>query len=206
MGIKDQNNMDNGYEKLSKDLKNLPKVNAPDDFEYKLMVKIQNGQFETAKVKNESGKLWKFIPATAVALSALIIFFVVQETSVNNGNPYFDGIEQPVAKTDNIPDTVNLRGPASPAIDDGSYLVIHPNDVVKKEKPVTARPRLKGVDVDGLIDGSLINRSGLNRQHVVGHGNKSFNGFLVDKDRKEIERLRARLDSIKAEKKKKIAN
>jgi hypothetical protein len=50
MGIKDQNNMDNGYEKLIKDLKKLPKVDAPDNFEYNLMTRIQNGQFETKKV------------------------------------------------------------------------------------------------------------------------------------------------------------
>ncbi|MFA8342015.1 MAG: hypothetical protein ACEPO8_03475 [Rhodothermaceae bacterium] len=198
--------MDNGYEKLIKDLKNLPKVDAPDDFEYKLMVKIQNGQFETAEKEDSSGKLWRFIPATAVALSAVIIFFVVKETSGINQNPYIDGVENPVAMTDTTPDTVNLSGPASP-VNDNSYLVIHPNDVIKKEKRTVPQLRLRGVDVDGLIDGSIKNRSGGREQQVVGHGNNRFNGFLVEKDRKEIAELRAKIDSIKTErKKKKIAN
>jgi len=200
--------MNNGYEKLIKDLKNLPKVDAPDDFEYKLMIKIQNGQFETSKVeKDSSNRLWKFIPATAVVLSTVIIFFVVKETAVINQNPYMDGIDNPIALTDNTPDTVNLRGPASPE-NDNSYLVIQPNDVIKKEKRATVpKLNLQGVEVDGLIDGSIKNNSRLSKQHVVGHGIDRFNGFLVEKNREEIAELRAKIDSIKAvKKKKKIAN
>lgn len=202
MGKKDHKNMDNGYEKLVKDLKNLPKVDAPDDFDYKLMVKIRNGQFETQKTKDENSRLWRFIPATAVALSALIIFFVVQETSVDNVNPYMDGVEQPLEVADNNSESINLRAPATSQNDD-SYLVVQPNDVIKKENNNQPKPRLQGVDVDNLISGSVKSNIGNRNQHTVGLGNKSFNGFLVDKDRKEIAKLRARLDSLKAEEKKK---
>jgi hypothetical protein len=154
------------------------------------------------KSKTENGILWKFIPATALALSAIVIFFVVQETSVNNVNPYIDGVEQPLQIADNTPDTINLRAPSNSKINEDSYLVIEPNDVIKKERVTKPRPPLNGVDVDNYIDGTLRNNSRSRNQHVVG-GSRSFNGFLVDKDRKEIEKLRARLDSIKAAEKKK---
>ena len=192
MGNKDQN-MDNGYEKLIKDLKNLPKVDAPADFEYKLMTKIQNGQFGDNEIKKETGKLWRFIPATAMALSAIIIFFVVQETSVEPENPYLNNSEQT-----NVAESRSADKPARTLNND--YIANQPNDVSRKQNN-TAKPRLKGVGVDGFIDGKLKSQNSDPRSHIVGNNNR-FDGFLVDKDRKEVEALRARLDSIKAAEKK----
>jgi len=65
-------------------LKELPKVNAPDDFEFNLMLKIQNGQFETEKEeKRQSKLLWILTPA-ALVVTTVILFIVFTGTPINN--------------------------------------------------------------------------------------------------------------------------
>jgi hypothetical protein len=76
------------YEKLISDLKNLPKVNAPPNFESNLWRKINSSE----KSKKESfwDKLFspaKLIPA-GVAVAAIIIFFVMDIKSNQPEDPF----------------------------------------------------------------------------------------------------------------------
>lgn len=70
------------YNKLIKDLKNLPKVEAPKNFETELWRKINSS------VEEKKPSFWekffsprRFVPAAVVIASAVIIFFVVNINS-----------------------------------------------------------------------------------------------------------------------------
>ena len=77
MNEKHYNEEGNKYPEITKLLKELPEVKAPDDFDYKLMIKIQNGQFESNRELNrKSSGSWVFIPAAAVAVSSVLLFFI----------------------------------------------------------------------------------------------------------------------------------
>ncbi len=76
------------YNKLIKDLKNLPKVNAPKNFETELWRKINSS------VEEKEPSFWekffsprRFVPAAAVIASAVIIFFVININSDETENP-----------------------------------------------------------------------------------------------------------------------
>ncbi len=76
------------YDKLIDDLKKLPKVNAPQNFETNLWRKINSSE------KNKKESFWskiftpgKLIPAAAVLASAVIIFFLVDVKSGETENP-----------------------------------------------------------------------------------------------------------------------
>ena len=76
------------YDKLIKDLKKLPKINAPQNFETSLWRKINSSE------RNKKESFWskiftpgKLIPAAAVLASAVIIFFLVDVKSGETVNP-----------------------------------------------------------------------------------------------------------------------
>ena len=76
------------YDKLIKDLKKLPKINSPQNFETNLWRKINSSE------RNKKESFWskiftpgKLIPAAAVLASAVIIFFLVDVKSGETVNP-----------------------------------------------------------------------------------------------------------------------
>ena len=63
---------DNEFKELKKLLKDLPKVNAPDNFEFNLMTKIQNKSFEVKSEKKKGWLTWSLTPAIAFAMSVIL--------------------------------------------------------------------------------------------------------------------------------------
>ncbi len=78
----------NEFEKLRTLLKDLPKVGAPDNFEYNLMTRIHNKNFQIKSEKKRNIFFWVYTPAFALAASAILIFFVITDNSVDNDNPW----------------------------------------------------------------------------------------------------------------------
>ena len=81
-------NEEKKHEKLIDDLKNLPKVNAPQNFEANLWRKINSSERENKE------SFWdkifspgKLVPAAVVIASAIIIFFVVDIKSTKPEDP-----------------------------------------------------------------------------------------------------------------------
>lgn len=86
--VNEMNEEDKTYKKLLDDLKNLPKIDAPKNFETELLRKINSSKYE----KKES--FWnklispgKLAPAAIAIASAAIIFFVVDINSNEMEDP-----------------------------------------------------------------------------------------------------------------------
>ena len=79
---------DNEFKELKKLLKDLPKVNTPDNFEFNLMTKIQNKSFEVKSEKKKSWLTWSLTPAITFAMSVFLIFFVFTGEEESEDNPW----------------------------------------------------------------------------------------------------------------------
>ena len=119
---------DNEFKELKKLLKDLPKVNAPDNFEFNLMTKIQNKSFEVKSEKKKGWLTWSLTPAIAFAMSVFIIFFVFTGEEVSDDNPWNTLprlMEESVAEAE------------TPSLDEDQF----EEKVVKKEIVKTSSPK-----------------------------------------------------------------
>lgn len=191
-----QNN-ENQYESLVSDLKNLPGIKVPSDFEYKLMIRIQNGQFEKVKKEKANNRLWSLIPASALVLSAVVIFFVVQETSIQQDHNYLTIEPQPYSNNYKIRDTLGIREKKDKQ---ETYHVVVNNDAIieeKVEKPSNSPVPVRGMSLDNYLasPGVSGNKKGILVKSSPDFGDEGFymNSY---EDEQEMLRLKARMDSI----------
>lgn len=80
--------------KLLDDLRNLPKVSAPDNFEEELWKKIFSPEGKKESLWQKIFSTNKLIPAAATAIAIIIIFFLVRPNSSDYEDPFM--IEPPV--------------------------------------------------------------------------------------------------------------
>lgn len=85
---------ENINKKLLDDLRNLPKVSAPDNFEEELWKKIFNPESKKESLWQKIFSTNKLIPASATAVAIIIIFFLVRPNSSDYEDPFM--IEPPV--------------------------------------------------------------------------------------------------------------
>lgn len=209
---------DSRFQDITKILKELPKVKAEDNFEFNLLSKIQNGNYDAKKYKENSlSWAWIYAPATALVLSAVLIFFVVSPDE-DFDNPLMSNPPLRAALVSNSPDTMIANSvaenrsafsetalretaatkPASSKVD--PYLVVfQPNDVVVKEKMAYPFSKQKGVDIDNYVGrNDLLGQGG---SQLAGYGDNyfEFDGFFVrtNPDKGQISREKARLDSLR---------
>lgn len=208
------NDEDLRFKDLTKMLQDLPKVTADDNFEFNLLTKIQNGNYNAAKFKeNKIGWAWIYAPATALVFSAVLIFFVFNPEYEDFDNPLLTNPPLRTALISNIPDTMIINSTSGIAENnlspnqkssasiksketENSYVaVFQPNDVVIKEK--IPYPFEQGVDLDNYVGQNGL--QGQSRSQLAAYGNYfDFDGFLVRKNlNKEKAMLeKARLDSL----------
>jgi len=79
---------DNEFGELKKLLKDLPKVNAPDNFEFNLMTRIRNENFEIKSEKKKSIFSWALTPAIAFAATVFLIVFIFTGNEDLDDNPW----------------------------------------------------------------------------------------------------------------------
>lgn len=204
------------HSKLINNLKDLPQIKTPDNFEYNLMVRIQNRDFEKEGAEAPQRGISRYlIPAFSLALTAVVLFFVFSPESSEINPLMID------------PPAIASNGAA--ALETGSKLRSNENDVVLKREETnksrsgkTVSPNVaanskdavvqqnppyplisrNNVSIDDYLTGSKSNRSGINsRSALVNSGNSQsdFEGFLIPQnpDPKLIQRYRAMLDSVK---------
>ena len=70
------NDEENKFSELLNDLKDLPKIKAPDNFEYNLMTRIQNKNFGTVEKERPQFNLVKFLAPSAVVVATIILIFI----------------------------------------------------------------------------------------------------------------------------------
>lgn len=191
-------NTDAQFEKLISDLKNLPKLDAPSNFEYNLMIKIQNGEFEKVIEKKESVWLWRIIPASALVLSTIVLFFIIQDSSNNYIHNYL--AEQPQLYTENykVVDTIGVKSKKMSNNSDTYQIVVNNDAIVEEKIKPDFLTNNKGMSLDNYISES--GNSGKKQGQVLVKSQPDFqeDGFYINPydDFEEIARLKARNDSI----------
>ncbi len=79
---------DNEFSELKKLLKEIPKVKAPDNFEFNLMTKIQNQNFEVKSEKKKSIFSWALTPAIGFAATLFLVVFLFTGNDEIGDNPW----------------------------------------------------------------------------------------------------------------------
>ncbi|NOX18288.1 MAG: hypothetical protein GXO87_08400 [Chlorobi bacterium] len=200
------------YSELRSLLKNLPEIEAPENFEYVLLTKIKNGNFELKTEKKSVSSrwfIWAIGPATAVALSVVLFFFVFDVSSLDQENPFLINpqVRENVAVTAHAPaaekkSAAEKTGKAAvqkEAAMQNYYVVVRPNDVVVKEKdPYPFNPQ-RNLNVDNYFGMQSAGSNGALRTVGAGASQFDFNGFSIPVRRgtKEFEQIKSRIDSLK---------
>lgn len=211
MGKNIYNDEDKQFSNLLNDLKELPRVNAPDNFEFQLMTRIQNKNFETPPEPREQFNLLKFFAPSAVVVTVIILIFVFLPGNEQLDNPLMTDPPQILAQSDheNIIKDQNInddktnkqssnvaRQSSSPSLN----VAVNPNDAVVKPDSKYPIYSNRSVVLDDYISGENKRRNNL-RGNVVKSGEdlQEFDGFFIreEADKKTIERYRALLDSVK---------
>ncbi len=212
-------NDESKYGELIDLLKGLPKVDTPDNFEFNLMTKIKNGNFDlnTKETNFFFGRY--FLPATGLVGVFLIIFFVLSDPATEEINPFLQ--EPPVLKelkaSASVPKIindviiaqkpVNKKGITSSGKNESSKskkalrVVVKPNDVISEEVVDLPFDPSKSVSVDEKIAEKSTVSTTNRRSALVGGASNGFgfDGFYIREkiDRKYLEAWKAKLDSIK---------
>ncbi len=208
---------DGQFEHVTKLLKDLPKVNATDNFEYNLKVKIENKNFGLSTVEEKNFSLWKvFVPASGLVVASVFSFFFFSNTSESFENPFQ---LQPKLRTE-------ITGNILSATGFSNSLKINENDVVvaTKLKPMMKKQKLKkriprkqsvakssiaalpfdtsnSTDLDAVVSGKN-KRTNIDRRASLanaGSSNARFDGFFLreEVDKEYVEAMKARMDSLK---------
>jgi hypothetical protein len=199
------NNKKSIQSNLLKDLKALPKINAPENFEFNLMTRIQNKNFGLVEDKRPKFNFIKFFAPSAAVAAVIILFFVfypqgeqiqqqlaVQKTIGDSQSVVNNSIDKAKEFVENIPNgsisgqhSVQKSTPfASPSTANQNKILI----------PISSQ---RSVSVDDYISGEKTNANRLLGGSTVNSGDKPYSGgFLIEKktDRETLEKYR---DSLK---------
>ena len=226
MGIFTKNTNDEQFKETIEALQNLNKVTAPDNFEFNLMVKINNRQFEKKHYAESNRKVvWILPPAAAVVLSSVFLFIILSSPSEDFQNPL---VTPPVLRAEYQPESPAKKGPVEyyaketnsskasvrdtremtedaitlPSEETNYRVVVQPNDVIVQEKFDLPFDNSNSVNLDSYLDGSKSVRSTspATLAREGGYPVFDFNGFVTRErvDRKTLEAYKNRMDSLKS--------
>ncbi|MCL6099903.1 MAG: hypothetical protein M1391_15165 [Bacteroidetes bacterium] len=209
------NDNDNKHSSLLKDLKNLPKINAPDNFEFNLMTRIENKNFNLPEEVQPKFNLFKFLAPSAVVVTAVLLFFIfyprgeqLNSVQTNKQQPL---VSQSIA--DNTP-TANTQfvekvstKKENPAVNQKQITTEDFQDQALRDqahadnRPMPLQRNPNSVSVDRYISGDNFTRSDLTRGNVVNSGDQPLegNGFLFKQrmSQQTLKRYREVVDSLK---------
>ncbi len=202
------NEEENKFSKMLKDLKDLPKIKAPDNFEYNLLTRIQNKNFGAVE-KSETQFNWvKFLEPSAVVVSAIILFFIFLPSSQENNNQLLQQtkLQNNQLATDNTQSAKNELNntqsvPSNSKMQSNSSNLLGPKGQIAQPSAPSPLYDSRSIRLDDYISGANKNQSNTNRGNIVNNGEESspYDSFVVSEkpDKKTLERYRAVVDSIK---------
>lgn len=210
MGIYIYNDEAKQLSKLIKDLQELPKVEAPDNFEFQLMTRIQNKNFEDNPLLREKFNLVKFFAPSAVVVTVIILFFIFLPKEEQFDNPLMSDPQQIVSQSTSESDVINSKVennseslasiPNTITPSQALNADVNPNDAVVKPNSKYPIFNTRSVAVDEYINGENKRRNTF-QGNVVRSGEDvpEFDGFFIreEADKKTIERYRTMIDSVK---------
>ncbi|OGU58798.1 MAG: hypothetical protein A2V66_01675 [Ignavibacteria bacterium RBG_13_36_8] len=213
---------DKKYKKIIKALKELPHINAPYNFEYYLITKIQNKNFGDLTKKKSYNMFWRLSPVAAAVVSAVILFFVFGDQSSEIENPLMklppaiseseviatDNLgtiesprEMPVERSETAQSHTETSASRIAASEDEELfrVVVRSNDVISKEKIELSLSSANNVDLDSYINGGERTTDRNRRSRLVG-GTESFefDGFYIREqtDPRILGMIKNRIDSL----------
>ena len=201
------NDNENEFSEVIDLLKKLPKIKAPDNFEFNLSTRIQNGNFNLPQENAASKWLtWGLGPITAVALSAIVFFFVISNSGFQKENLLMQNPElRQSANVDNNPGIrsnfkmLNKEDEFSQSFSDKLRAILGPNDVVVK-KTQFPFSHTNSIDLDAYINGNKGTAQSNSNIKTVSSGPASinFNGFgiLVKTSPEQLAAMREKMDSL----------
>jgi hypothetical protein len=224
MGLNNYNDSEDKFSETLKALKELPKVNAPDDFEFNLMIKITNGELNSEEEEKRQSKwIWILAPA-AFVVTSVILFVTLTRSDIdrqlnplqNQGSIYAgktgDTSMKGKGNSGIIPKTAQKRGSqtqTSLPSQDQQYLADR-NAPPLPEYYYNPLSNERSFKLDNLLKGGSGNR--LNRNQTVDDANKLPDEFFQNegnlqkslKDKKAVKdslrKMVSRNDSLKMKK------
>jgi hypothetical protein len=191
--------------KLVEDLKSLPKVKAPENFELNLMTRIQNQNFGGIKKERLRFSYFKFLAPSAVVVTAFILFFVF----FYSGQSTINNLQPPVVVSDSQGNIASVKTDLAQnnpevkkSVAAGQRVA---NDAVTQQNQsnITKYPinRNRSVSLDDYISGESEKNSNVQQGNVVNDGENApdFDGFFVRQksDKATIAKYRSVMDSLK---------
>ncbi len=193
------------YSNLLNDLKNLPKINTPENFEFNLMTRIQNENFGDTKNPKTNFSIYKFLAPSAIVVTVILLFFLFY--------PQKNEIQNQLNQHRSVADTQSFASNINKKVEE--QLIpkneLKPKEIKKeissqntnqKEKSGTIQELLnqRSISVDDYLSGSTVTNRALQRSNVVKSGDEPIvDGFFIEKqtDKKTIEKYRNALDSLR---------
>ncbi len=209
------NDNNSKFSNMVKDLKNLPKVNAPENFEFNLMTRIENKNFNLAEEEQPKLNFIKFLAPSAVIVTVLLLFFIFYPRGEELNNVYTN--QQPPSVSQSLANNTtaanasaakkklhakenliaNQRQIASEDLQDRSLK--NQSRANNKPSPLQQNPNV--VSVDKYISGDNFTRSDLSQGNVVNSGDQPAenDGFLFKQNMNQqtLKRYRQIVDSLK---------
>ncbi|MEK6553237.1 MAG: hypothetical protein AABZ54_07300 [Bacteroidota bacterium] len=202
------NDEENKFSELLNDLKDLPKIKAPDNFEYNLMTRIQNKNFGMVEKERPQFNWVKFLAPSAVVVATIILIFIFLPSSQETNNQLLQQTKLPdnqSAVNNSLSAKNELKNqqsiPSSTKLQSNSSVLLGSNDQTTKPSVRSPLYDSRSIKLDDYISGSNKNQSNTNRGNIVNNGEEpsQYDGFIVSEkpDKKTLERYRAVVDSIK---------
>jgi hypothetical protein len=186
------NEEESQFQELRAVLKDLPKINADKNFEYNLMTRIHNKQFESKSLKKSHFTLFGFLkPALAVGVVAIISFIVIQNQNSEIENPFSI---QPEIRSEG---TAENNGDTAPnefvvsekvsrksnnevdkEVSSPKRFIIQDNDVIAAANEEFPFPD-NSFDLDSKLKSSVIKPNFYSRSTLAGSGNINRNSNRV---------------------------
>lgn len=189
------------HSQMMKDLKELPKIKAPENFDYNLMMRIRNKNFGDFKEERKHFSWGKFLAPSAVVVTAIILFFIFLPPSqeINNSviiQPQKVDSQSIVGNSNVIKkENVNTSQRSSSSAAPGSEAAI---PKTRTRLPIN---NPQSIALDDYISGGNTNPKEIERGNVIKSGDEpaEFDGFFITgkPDQKTLEKYRAKIDSIK---------
>ena len=202
------NDDESKFPEMLKDLKELPKIKAPDNFEYNLMTRIHNKNFGAVEKERPQFNWIKFLAPSAVVASAIILFFIFLPSSQENNNQLLQQtkLQDKQSEVNNPLSAKNELNNQQPVASDNklqsnSSSLLGSNNQTLKSRTLSPLNDSRSIKLDDYISGANKNQSNTNRGNIVNNGEEpsQYDGFIVSEkpDKKTLDRYRAVVDSIK---------
>jgi hypothetical protein len=199
---------DNKYEKITKLLKELPKIDAPSNFETELSRRVKQGEQEKQKESwFEKIFLPKLIPSASLVLTAVIIILLLQPQVDETGKHIQVSPQLYEEKIDKENETKKEIQKGKVSTTDRQKMNSAPPKVISNEAKKEGEssidvliPNEIATDEEQAVQDKMEAKTsrGKSDQRTITGGEQNFNSLRTDeKDHKPIEMLKEKIDTTK---------